>query len=503
LRLRCAAYILLLSAAAYAQNRGNPDRRVTGFTLNNGMRFVVLERHQSPVIAFHTLIGGGSADEPAGQSGMTQLLSRLALKGSESIGTRNWAEERKAIEAADEARERMEAERNKGPLMNQSQFETLRAQWRMAVDTASRFGQPAEYAKILQDSGATGVFNSADWGSMQFGYTLPSNRAELWFSMEAQRLQYPVLRDFEKERADLIEGLSKNQNNVQQRMLEAMLATAFAAHPYRVPRAGWPSDLAELKRSDAMAFYRQRLVPGNIVAAMVGDIDPAEARRLAEKYFGGMPARPLPPVIHTEEPPQRGPKTAMLEIPAQSIGAIAYKRPSYFDKDDAAFDVLHALLSGGKSGLLSRELVEEKKLAAAVQAFASFPEGRYANLFLFILAPSPGHSVEDNQRAIEDLLTRMRVYKAGLEGLPDARVQAQALAYSRLANSNTFAQMLAIYTATYGDWTTLFTGIENLGKVTDDDVIRVLQRYFTSANRTTVYTGVPGPPAAPKRGDGQ
>src|SRR5262249_30268546 len=155
--VRAFALGCLLAAAgglAQAQEAAGADKRATAFTLGNGLRFVVLERHTSPLISFHTYVNAGSVNDPAGQTGMRRLLERMAAKGSESIGSRNWPEERKALEAQDEAYERMEAERGKGPVMNQAEFETLRTHWRVAVDAALRLGQPDEYLKILHEAGA-------------------------------------------------------------------------------------------------------------------------------------------------------------------------------------------------------------------------------------------------------------------------------------------------------------------------------------------------------------
>jgi len=481
---------------------GKPDeRRISAFTLANGLRFVLMERHHSPVISFSTYVGGGSVDDPAGQTGLSNLVGRLVFKGAESIGSRNWTEEKKALDAADEAYERMEAERNKGARMKEEALDTLRSQWRLAVDAAQRLGDPTEYLRILQENGASGAVASAKWSSLQSGFTLPSNRLELWFAMESQRLMRPVLREFDKERATHIEEYGKSQSNPQQRVGDALLSAAFSAHPYRVPAGGWPSDAAELKRRAAVELVEKHYVPGNIVVAMTGDLDPAEVRRLAEKYFGPMPARPLPPLSHTAEPPQMGPRTVELILTAPVITAVGFKRPSYFDKDDVVLDVLQLILSNGNRGLAWSELVDEKKVAAGVQVFATFPDGQYPCLFVFLASASPGQPVEQIHKGIEDLLSRLRVQKVGPEVVAEARAQTQARAYQRLASNATMAEMLAIYTAAFGDSEKLFSLIDDLGKVTEDDILRVAQRYLIPSNRTTVFTSLPGQAArAPRTG---
>src|SRR4051812_20363246 len=88
-----------LALALPAQEMQEFQKKITEFTLPNGLRFVVLERHESPVIAFQTWIRVGSVDDPAGQSGMAHMFEHMAFKGSETLGTRNWTDEKKALDA--------------------------------------------------------------------------------------------------------------------------------------------------------------------------------------------------------------------------------------------------------------------------------------------------------------------------------------------------------------------------------------------------------------------
>lgn len=488
--------LLAVAAAATGQDSKELDKRVTDFTLPNGLRFVILERHQAPLISFQTYIGGGTLSDPAGQTGLASLVGRLTYKGTESIGSRNWAEERKALDAMDQAFDRMEAERNKGPRANQEQFDLLRTQWRIAVDAAQRQGDPAEYGRQLAEQGATGVRAGANWNALQSGYTLPSNRLEFWFQMESQRLMHPVLRDFDAERTAMIEEAAKSRTNAQGRLVEALQSAAFIAHPYRNPAGGWSSDLSELKRSEARNFVEKHYIPGNIVLALVGDVDPAEARRLAEKYFGAMPARPNPPPIRTVEPQQLGPRTVQLDLPGQVTTAIGYKRPADSDRDDTVLDVIQAILGTGSSGMAWRELVQEKKVATGIRVAATFPDGRYPNLFLFVAAPAPGLRLDQLQKAIDELVGRLRVQKVDAATLNEAKAQTQSAAYARLASNATMAEMLALYASSFGDWKKLFTLIDDVEKVTADDVQRAAQRYFLPAGRTTVFTSIPGLPVS-------
>src|ERR1700722_20517200 len=111
--------------------------------------------------------------------------------------------------------------------------------------------------------------------------------------MEPQRFLHPVFREFYKERDVVMEEHRRNvESNVQGLLTQTFNATAFEASPYRNPAGGWPSDIANLRVGDAHAFFEKYYVPANINFAIVGDITPADARRMAERYFGTMPVRP-------------------------------------------------------------------------------------------------------------------------------------------------------------------------------------------------------------------
>ena len=120
-----------------------------------------------------------------------------------------------------------------------------------------------------------------------------------------------MFREFYKERDVVMEELRMRvESSPQGKLSQEFLATAFEAHPYRNPPAGWASDVATLRRGEAQAFFDKYYVPANIAIAIVGDVNPADARRMAERYFGPLPARPLPPLIHTVDPAQTGAEDA-------------------------------------------------------------------------------------------------------------------------------------------------------------------------------------------------
>jgi predicted Zn-dependent peptidase len=142
--------------------------------------------------------------------------------------------------------------------------------------------------------------------------------------------------------------------------------------------------------------------------------------------------------------------------------------------------------------LLYKDLVQDKKIALVAQAVATYPDGRYPNLFVFFLAPSVGHTVEENLKALDNLLDQFKARKVDAETLARVKTKARAGVIRRLDNNAGLAEVLATYYASYGDWRKLFTSIDDLNRVTADDVQRAARQYFVLPSRTVAYIAQPG-----------
>lgn len=487
---RCLIFLLPLLAGA--QNLEQFEKKVTEFTLPNGLHFIVMERHEAPVVSFHTYVNTGSVDDPSGETGIAHMFEHMAFKGTETIGTRDWPAEKQAIEAVEQAYDAVEAERNKGVHADQNRIQAHEARLKMEITKAEAYVIPNMYPRIIEENGGVGLNAGTGVDATEYFYSLPSNRIELWFLMESERFLRPVFRQFYKERDVVMEEYRMRvESEPQGKLMQAFLATAFMAHPYRNMGTGWPSDIQNLRRADATEFFRKHYAPGNMVMAIVGDVNPTEARRLAGKYFGPIPARPLPPLLHTQEPAQNGPKQLEVESPSQPLVFAGYKRPGQYSKDDPVFDVISGILSSGRTGILYKEMVRDKRLSVAAAAEDTFPGGKYPNLFLFFLVPSMGHTVEENVKTFYEALDRFKAEKLEPDALARVKTKTRAGLIRRLASNPGLASLLTSYYANYGDWRKLFTGLDDINKVTAGDVQRVARQYFVPDGRTLAFTVQP------------
>jgi predicted Zn-dependent peptidase len=480
---------LALGASLHAQNLQEFAKRVTEFNLPNGMHFIVLERHEAPVVSFHTYVNAGSVDDPKGRTGLAHMFEHMAFKGTETIGTADWAAEKKALDNIERVYDQLDAERAKLVKADPEKLKTLEAQFHEAVEKADSFVVPNLYPRIIEENGGVGMNASTGEDSTDYFYNFPANRVELWFYLESARFFHPVYREFYKER-DVVreERRMRVESDPQGKLMEMMLATAIAAHPYRNMPGGWASDIENLRVKDAEKFFAEYYVPGNITMAVVGDVNPARIRSLAEEYFGRLSKRPLPDPIMTTEPVQEGQKHVDVASPAQPIEFVAYHRPDQYDKDDPVFDVLSSLLSGGRTSIMYRDLVRDKKLALEAGAESEFPGGKYPSLFFFYLVPGLGHTAVENEKELDSLIVNLKKEKVDEAALARVKTRTRAGLIRQLDNNAGLAQLLASYHANYGDWRKLFTSLDELDKVTADDVRRVVRQYFTAENRTVAVT---------------
>jgi predicted Zn-dependent peptidase len=484
-RLTASIFCVLLSLAAYSQDIASFEKRVTVKELANGLTVIVMQRPEAPVFAFYTLVDSGSVQDPMGMTGMAHMFEHMAFKGTDKIGTRNYAAEKAALARVEEAYAVYEKERQKRVGHDEKKLAQLRTAWQKAIETANQYVVPNQFDEILEREGAVGVNASTSDDETTYYYSMPVNRLELWAYLESERFLKPVMREFYKERDVVMEERRmRTDSRPIGRLIEQFLAAAFIAHPYQRPGVGYMSDLQALSATEAERFFRSHYVPANMVVAVVGDLKPATALPVIEKYFGRLPARPRPEPLPTVEPPQNSERTVVLREGAQPFYVEGYHRPDYRDPDDAVYDAIADLLSSGRTSRLYRSLVRDKKIAADAEGFSGWPGSKYPHLFALYAVPTPQHSPDELRDAIRDEIERLKNEDVSDEELKMVKTRAKANLIRSLGSNEGLAEQLAIYQARYGDWRELFRAVERIEKVTKADIRRVANKTFVASNRT-------------------
>ncbi len=501
---RVFAICLFCAFVATAADTAGPsladfEKSVTEFSLANGLKFIVVERHRVPTVAFNLYVDVGAVDEVTGITGISHLFEHMAFKGTHTIGTKNYLLEKAALEKLDKAYLALEAERLKGRRADAAKVKALDEEFQKAQEQADKHVVNNQFSQIIERSGGVNLNAGTSYDSTVYNFEWPSNKLDLWFSMESYRFLDPVTRDFNKERDVVMEGPPlRVESQALGKQSGDVVRVAYKAHPYGQPVVGHRSEVTSLRRAEADRYFHDNYVPAAMTAVIVGDVNPKEVRRLADLYFARLPKRPHKDPVRTVEPQQEGERRVEVEAVSQPILVEGYHKPAVTDRDHAVLDAITDILGSGRTCWLYKSLVREKKISVQTGAITDLPGKKYPGLFVFYSVTSPGHTAAESEKAIDEQIDRLKKEKISDDLLQQVKTRARAGVVRGLRSNAGLAAALAENQAIEGDWRQIFRDIDEIGKVTAADIQRVANQYFQKRNRTV---GVIVPVAAPKGGD--
>ena len=398
--------------------------QITEFTLDNGLKFIVLENHDAPVVSFVTYANVGGVDEPDSKTGVAHFLEHLAFKGTKQIGTTNYRAEAKELNKLDKLFSELQQAQKSG---DTAKLAKLSDEFRATQSAASKYVKQNEYGNIVDTAGGVGLnaATSADYTS--YFYSFPANKLELWMSLESERFLEPVFREFYKEKQVILEERRlRTDNSPIGKMIEEFLDTAFTTHPYKRPVIGYQEDINNLTRDDVRKFFQAYYAPNNLTMAIAGDVDPQEVQTLAQTYFGRFKAQPQVASVDKPEPPQTQTKEVTVEFPSQPWYLEGYHIPALSHPDYPVYEVISELLSSGRTSRLYKSLVEEKQVALSAQGFSGFPGDKYPNLMLVYALTAPGTEVEQLEIALRAEIERLKTEPVKPIELEQVKTQLKA-----------------------------------------------------------------------------
>jgi predicted Zn-dependent peptidase len=476
-------FVISFTQSTQAQSLDEFEEKVTEFTLDNGLTFLIIERPVAPVVSFATYVNVGGANEPMGHTGMAHIFEHMAFKGTHTVGTNNWEKEKKVLKELDNTYQEWLAEKY-STQPDSAKMEKLWSEFENLQEKAGEYVVNNEFSQIIDRNGGTGMNATTSQDRTNYFYSLPENRLELWFSLESDRFKNPVLREFYKEKEVVREERRSSESQPVGRLVEEFLSVAYTAHPYGRPTLGWPSDITATTMEDARDFYNTYYVPSNITIAIAGDVQPEEAKELAKEYFGDLEEGPTPPPVYTKEPEQRGERRFTIQGQSQPFLLMGYHTVAQDHPDSKALQLLGSILSGGRTSILYKRMVEEEQTALQVSAFNGFPGQKFEALFATFAVPNQNVGVDTMETSILEEIEKIKNEGVPQEALDRARTNARANLIRSLDSNSGLASSLASAENLRGDWRKVFTDIEKLNQVTVDDIQRVANEYLTKDNRT-------------------
>ncbi len=507
--LRGAALALLLAltgalatvGAASAQEPGAAKVPVESFTLDNGMRFLVVERPELTTIYGGWVAHVGSSNERPGITGISHFFEHMMFKGTRTIGTQDIEKDLAIIAEQErvqaeiralyrEQRERWRLGEIEDPFADDARTEELVAleqEFQELVEQQRALMIKDELDKTYTENGAAGLNAFTNYDITGYFINVPANKAELWFWLESDRLSYPVFREFYSER-DVVyeERRLRTESTPTGKYDEQFDAMFWQSHPYSWPVVGWPSDLESYTQAQADEYFATYYAPNNLTAVLVGPLSAADAKPLAERYFGRIPrGAKEPPDVVTMEMEQKAEKRMSAECDCPPQLEVRYHTVPFRHKDSYALDVLANLLNG-QTGRLYKALVLGDEIASSAQA--NQESRKWAGAFSFFAETKGDATPEQVEQGWYKALQRIIDEPIPEEELRKVKNNIAADAYRRLENPFFLLIQLILYDG-LGDWEYLNYWSEKTLAVTAEDVKRVAQEYFTPENRAVAqYT---------------
>ncbi|MCH7632476.1 MAG: insulinase family protein [Planctomycetes bacterium] len=466
-------------------------------TLDNGLKLILIERHEQPMLAGCVVYDVGSVNDPRGQSGIAHLFEHMLFKGSKIIGTTDYASERPLIAQQEELRERMNAEMNRMRVMKRRgqikdvldpaewtpKYTAMKKEFDEMVEKQRPFIKNNELFNLYTTNGGAGLNAGTAEDFTIYFVKLPANKLELFFWLESDRMTNGVMREFYIERDNVREERRlRTESTPTGKFREAFNALFWQSHPYGIPVIGWPSEVESITSQDVRDFYKIYYAPNNAKIVLVGDFDSDQALEYAKKYFGRIPrGAHLPTPVITEEPKPISERRLNAEAETNPRVQIRFHGVAIGHTDEAALDVAAQLLSG-KSGRLYKRLVAKEE-AAMGQPFASNTARKYAGYFGINATVKEGHEPEAVEAMILEELATLRDGEITDYELQKVKNQVMASSVQRLRSNTGLMFQLALYDTWY-KWEYINESPEQMLAVTADDVQRVLRDYFDPKTRT-------------------
>jgi predicted Zn-dependent peptidase len=478
------AIISILNLSLVAQTFDAIKSRVKVHTLKSGMKFIVLERHEAPVVTFHVYADVGSANESYGITGISHLLEHMAFKGTKIVGTKDYEAEKKILAELDALFDQIKGEKAKAR-PDSKKLEEMEEKFEALHKKAKEYVITGEFVDMLMNEGDRGLSAYTSVDATQYIDSLPSNKVEFWMAITSDKFLNPVFREFYKEKDVVMEErrLRVESWPVGQ-LIEDFLAAAFKAHPYGHPIVGHMSDLQSITRKDVEEYFRRFYSPSNLTVGIVGDVDADKAFKMAEVYFGRIPSSPKPAHIRTEEPEQWGERRVIVEAKSQPMIIIGYHRPGFRHKDSVPLEALANILVEGRSSRLYELLVKDKKVAVNVMSFNGFPGEKYSNLTAFLVIPSRGHTSAECLELIDEEIEKVKKELVTPEELTKFKRGAVRDLLNEMKSNSSMAALLTYADVVLGDWKLLFDQVEEVRAIIAEDVKRVANQYLIKKQRT-------------------
>ncbi len=403
------------------------DLPVETFTLDNGLRVIVLEDHSTPAFALSIAYNVGSRDEEEGRTGFAHLFEHMMFKGSKNVP------------------------------------------------------DGGHFKYILGVGGEMNAFTTAD--VTHYYEVVPSHYLDmvLWLESDRMRSLEVTEENFENQRAAVKEERAMRVDNAPYMgVLLDVFADLWKGTGYGHPTIGSVEDLDAAETKDVQAFFNRYYVPNNAVLSIVGDVEVEEVKQKVQQYFGDIPRGPerekFQPIEHVQEKVEIEREDKLARQPLYLIG---WKTVPEYHPDAKPLEILVNILLRGDSSRITRILKDEKKLVLASLPIGGLGGGRDAGMVSAAFIPVEGASFDEIKKVVVAEVEKVKKKGVSRKELQKAINQITVDTVESLDTNLSRALIVAEDELFYGDPKHVLTELDEYRKITVKDLKRVANKYLT------------------------
>ena len=482
LTILAGALILILASCSqykYETVKGDPLGTKI-YTLDNGLKVYMSVNKETPRIQTYIAVKVGGKNDPSETTGLAHYFEHLMFKGSQNFGTSDYAAEKPLL---DEIEALFEVYRN-------TTDEAERAAIYHKIDSvsyvASGYAIPNEYDKLMSVIGSDGTNAYTSTDMTVYVEDIPSNQIENWARIEADRFMNPVLRGFHTELETVYEEKNMSLTNDFRKALESLDGMLFPDHPYGTQTVlGTQEHLKNPSITNIKNYHATYYVPNNMAICLSGDFDPDEMVGIIEKYFGQMePNSELPDVKFDTKSVIETPQSKDVYGIDSELVMLGWKYPGAGTDDALTASVVSYILYNGAAGLIDLNLNQQQKVLGAQSEAYTRPD---AGEFILLAEAKQGQTLEEVRDLLLAEVAKLRngeFDETVIEGTINNLKLSQM---SQLESNSSRADMFVQSFINGTDWADEVAWIDNLSKVTKQDVIDWTNKYLGENNYAIVY----------------
>lgn len=463
----------------YETVKGDPLKTKI-YTLDNGLKVYMSVNKEEPRLQTYIAVRSGGKNDPSDNTGLAHYLEHLMFKGSENLGTTDYAAEKVILDQIEELYETFRTKTD--PEERKAIYHVIDS----LSYQASLISIPNEYDKAMATIGASGsnAFTSNDVTC--YTEDIPSNQIDNWAKVQSDRFKNMVIRGFHTELETVYEEYNMYLNDDQENAMMAIDSVLFTKHPYGLQSVIGTSD--HLKNPSIKAIKKQKAtmyVPNNCAICVAGDFDPDEFVEIVEKYFGDWEANPsIPEFTYDEEPAITEPVIKEVYGTEAEFAMISWRFPGSKDISSEIGDVAASILYNGMAGIMDLDINQQQKaLAAFGQTYARTDYSE----FILMGYPKQGQTLEEVSGLMLESVAKLRSGDFN-EDLIEAAVANEKLSQMRSIERNSQRAMMFVNSfVDKHNWADDVHHLDRIAKITKQDIVDWANNYLGENSYVEAY----------------